>query len=681
MKNEIAEQKALESILKKLTKAYEAMTNNVNGYNSEYNDLKQYMMDYRYEMDKMEMFANQRALQTIDSTGVMLLKQQMQLKTLLDSPYFGRIDFVYEGDDPIDAEIFYIGKFSFTDEDGEVCIYDWRAPIASMYYDFEIGAASYEALNGAVHGELIAKRQLKISEGQLQYVLNSSLSIHDEILQKELSQTSDNRMKTIINTIQKEQNAIVRNDQAQTIVIQGVAGSGKTSIALHRIAYLLYRHKDTLSSNRVMIISPNKVFADYISTVLPELGEEPIRESSFGEIAEKILPAKYTFTTLYEQTKQCIEKPDGKLAERVAFKSSLAFFEELTQFLLEQNASLLKDQNMTVQEIEISGEYLMSRFMSYQKEPVVKRLEFIADDILAILKAKRQGEIKLPSRTELMKRLKKRLRYDNPLALYKAFYEEKEAGELFVMKNNCFEFADVYPYLYCYTYFEGIDTFDLIQHLVIDEMQDYTPLQFAVIQQIFSCKKTILGDFSQSLNPFAINGVNSFTTIFPQMDFVELKKSYRSSYEIIEFTKQFLPEGSIEAVERHGEQPCVLQYKTLQEQQKIMKEQLTKFQQSLLKTCGIICKTAAQVEQLRSTVEEMNGHVLDEQSTKFHQGITLTTVQLAKGLEFDTVIIPFVDGDTYESEFDKGLLYVACTRALHHLVVLKNTKDPTPFSV
>ena len=680
MQNFQDEHQALAKIMTKLKKAHMAVNAKVDDYDDEYMDLKQYMVDYRNEMDTMEMFSNQRALTTIDKTGVMTVKQRTQLEKLIESPYFGRIDFVYDGESEEDAETFYIGKFSFTDEDGTICIFDWRAAISSMYYDYELGEASYEALNGTVYGELIQKRQLKILNSELDYVLESSMNIHDSILQQELSRAADERMKTIIATIQKEQNAIVRNDLAHTLIIQGVAGSGKTSIALHRIAYLLYKYKESLSSERVMILSPNKVFADYISTVLPELGEEPIRESSLGEIAEKILPSKYKFISLYEQTKLLIECPDSALAKRVAFKSSLPFFEQLSAFLNNLNTELLMPKDITIQEIDIDANYITERFASYAKEPVSKRIEHVAEDLLAVVKAKRQGEVKLASKNEIVKRLKKRFRFTDALSLYKAFFEHVGQPEQFVWQKGTFEFADVYPYLYCKAYMDGVDTFDMVNHLVIDEMQDYTPVQYAVIQKLFRCKKTILGDFGQSLNPFAVSTSNRFQAIFPQMEYVELKKSYRSSFEIIEFTKQFLPENAIEAIERHGEPPTIENYKIFAEQAEKIKQQLKQFEASSYKTCGIVCKTAAQVEELYAALqEEFNVHKLDEHSATFTEGITLSSVQLAKGLEFDAVIVPFVDEASYASDFDKGLLYVACTRAMHQLMLLQSSENPSPL--
>ncbi|MBD3108206.1 AAA family ATPase [Bacillus sp. AGMB 02131] len=672
------EQQALDAVFKKLRKAFDQVNTTIEGYNDEYMNLKKYMVDYKAEMDKIEIFSNQQILQSIDRTGVAALKQRMQLQKLMDSAYFGRIDFVYDGESIDEAETFYIGKFSFTDEEGNICIYDWRAPVSSMYYDYELGPAAYEALNGAINGELIRKRQMNVEKNEIRYVLESSMNINDSILQGELSRTADERMKTIIATIQKEQNAIVRNEDAHTLVIQGVAGSGKTSIALHRVAYLLYKFKDQLSSDRVMIISPNKVFADYISTVLPELGEEPIREASLDLLAERVLPAKYAFSSLFEQTKRCIEQPESPFAKRVGYKSSLSFFAALQSYLEKTNTTLLQEKAITISEYEIPGSYIVNRFNASSNEPVMKRLEQTAEDMLSLIKAKRQGEIKLPSKNEVIKRLKKRLRFNDAFTLYKSFYEELGRQDDFVFKNKTLEFADVYPLLYCINYWEGIEIFDTVNHLVIDEMQDYSPIQYAVLQRLFRCKKTILGDFGQSLNPFTINDEHGFQEIFPSLQFVQLKKSYRSSYEIIEFAKRFLPENAIEAVERHGEEPAMLTYQTDEEQIDSIKQALQQFQKSGYKTYGIVCKTEAQATYIESVLQGFPINRINETSTSFTEGITLCSVQLAKGLEFDSVIVPFIDGG-YQTDYDKGLLYIACTRALHRLTLLVSEQNKSPL--
>lgn len=258
----------LDIIMHTLEDALRKADEDVNRIDKDYRNTKQYMADYRAELDPHELFQNELALKQIDQTGAFAVGILAKLKKLQGSPYFARIDFQEETGDT--AAPYYIGPFTFHHHH-ELLIYDWRSPIASMFYDYEVGAAGYDAPMGRIDGQVTRKRQLKVKNGILEYVLESSLNIQDDVLQRDLSHTSDKKMKSIISTIQKEQNKIIRNERAKTMIIQSVAGSGKTSIALHRIAFLLYGFKDTLTACHITILSPNKVFGDYISTVLPNL--------------------------------------------------------------------------------------------------------------------------------------------------------------------------------------------------------------------------------------------------------------------------------------------------------------------------------------------------------------------------------------------------------------------------
>lgn len=272
------------------------------------------------------MFRNEQELGRIDSRGAFTAQFRDKIAKLKDSPYFARIDFREEGSE--EADIFYIGRFAFN-HDGRLLVSDWRSPIASMFYDCEAGFATYIAPVGKIGGELLRKRQFKIKDSKMEYALESAVNIQDDVLQRELSHTSDEKMKSIIATIQKEQNQIIRNENAGTLIIQGVAGSGKTSIALHRVAFLLYRFKDRLSARNVTILSPNKVFGDYISNVLPELGEEPIYEVSFADIAQIQLEGLIGF----EPDHDSLEINDLTWAERSRFKSTLDFVKLLDEFI------------------------------------------------------------------------------------------------------------------------------------------------------------------------------------------------------------------------------------------------------------------------------------------------------------------------------------------------------------
>jgi len=314
------EVKHLEEIKMKLNESLNNYGETVERYDQEYKDSKRYLAEYRNEIDSKGIFQNQTAMNQIERAGIVAVQIRDKIAKLVDSPYFARIDFRQEREES--DSTYYIGRFSFSDkEQAEILIFDWRTPISSMFYDCEPGSAGYDAPIGRISGELIRKRQLKISQGQIEYVLESAINIQDDVLQRELSQTSDEKMKTIIATIQREQNKIIRNEKTDILIIQGVAGSGKTSIALHRIAYLLYRFHETLTARNVVILSPNKVFADYISNVLPELGEDPIYEMSFTEIAEAQLYGIIQF----EPERDPLETDDPAWSERVRFKSDIDF--------------------------------------------------------------------------------------------------------------------------------------------------------------------------------------------------------------------------------------------------------------------------------------------------------------------------------------------------------------------
>ena len=298
----------LDIIIEKLNDYLIELDKKVKLYENEFKESKKYLYENRGDMDAMEIFSNEKSISHIVSSGEFISKQKTKIESLISTPYFARIDFRYDDEDEI--EKIYIGRNAFIDKFGDMLIYDWRAPVSSMYYDFELGNASYDAPLGKVEGEITLKRQFKITKSKMDYVLESALSIGDEVLQRELSNTSDQRMKNIVATIQKEQNRIIRNEKTDTLIIQGVAGSGKTSIALHRVAYFLYKYREYLSAENVVVISPNKVFADYISNVLPELGEEPIIQLDLEDIAREQLDKQMDFEKYSEQVSELLDVPD-----------------------------------------------------------------------------------------------------------------------------------------------------------------------------------------------------------------------------------------------------------------------------------------------------------------------------------------------------------------------------------
>lgn len=663
-----------EHTIEKLKEAYEQVSKDITKQDHSYKELQKYMIDYKSEIDKFEIYDYSQTLNMIDRRGFAQVTEREQLEKLIDSPYFGRFNFVYEGDEPDEVESFYIGRFGFSDEASNNLIYDWRAPVCNMYYEFEIGKAYYEAKENHFDGEIVSKRQFKIENSKIEYMVESSLTIQDAVLQKTLSEHANDKMKTIVTSIQREQNKIVRNDSAYNVIIQGVAGSGKTAVALHRIAYLLYKFRDTLQANRIFILSPNKVFGDYISSVLPELGEQPIRSFTIDELTEQLLPNHLTYVSFEQEVKDILADPKSGYAKRASIKSTYAFVEQLNAFLQRLNSTLFKNGTLSVADYEFTTEYLQNRFSKYAKEPVLIRLEMIADDVMNVLKTKRQGELKLPSKNEIVKRLKKRLLINSAIDIYKVFMSEF-SEETFYFKKRHFEFTDVYPYLYCQLYFEGIKTFDMIQHFVLDEMQDYTPIQYALLEKVFECKRTIIGDFSQALLPYETISKEGFEQIFSNLEYVELTTSYRSSFEIAMYAKKFMRNSTIHPIARHGEEPKEIPYKTMNE----MILRLLGSIKNDFKSTAIICKTESDLVLLKEHVNHLPIHLVDAHTEKFEKGIILTTIQYAKGLEFDSVIVPFVNGTNYRNEFDRGLLYISTTRAMHELTILKDEVNPSPL--
>lgn len=651
----------LDDIKAKLDDAIRQAHDSVERLDQEYMDAKQYMVQYRGEIDPHEMFQNELALKRIDSRGAFAVEIRDKLAKLLDSPYFARIDFRETSQETPTA--IYIGRFAFR-RANELLISDWRSPAASMFYDCEVGPAGYDAPVGRINGELTRKRQFKIKNGEMEYALESSVNIQDDILQRELSHTSDEKMKSIITTIQKEQNLIIRNEKAGTLLMQGVAGSGKTSIALHRIAYLLYRFKDKLSAKNVTILSPNKVFEDYIANVLPELGEERIYGMSFADIAETQLGGIIQF----EQDRDPLETDDPKWAERVRFKSTLVFVKLMDKYLVRMPEVIFEPSDYTLGRFSVKSEWIKSRFAAYHKHPVKRRLQMVADDIHDHLETDNFMEESLPKVRTILKSLTAMLKVKNTLALYKDFYKQMNMADKFVMPaKKTLEWADVYPFMYFHAAFEGLQQNQVIRHLLIDEMQDYTPVQYAVMDILFKCQKTILGDFGQFINPNHLHTLEDLRQIYEGAEFVELNKSYRSTYEIITFAKR-IQNVPLEAVERHGDAPNLIYCRSEQEELAQIKDKIDAFQASENVTLGIILKTNSAAKILYEVLSgNYEVHLISPESRAFMNGITITSIQMSKGLEFDEVIIPAANNENYSSEYDRSLLYIACTRAMHRL--------------
>lgn len=367
------------------------------------------------------------------------------------------------------------------------------------------------------------------------YAIESSTNVQDEVLQRELAHTSDEKMKSIISTIQREQNVIIRNEKADTLMIQGVAGSGKTSIALHRIAFLLYRFKKQITAENVTILSPNKVFADYISGVIPELGEEPICELSLHDVASNALKEIIAFET----EKNPLENEDEAWTKRAKFKSNLAFVGLLDQYICNISERVFLAKDYTYRGHVVQAAWINEKFNAYKTIPVKKRLASVAEDIRELLRSMLGMWGEVPKVNVILKSLNQMLIIKETFALYKDFYQYIDEKDMFVLpEKKTLEWEDVFPFLYLMAAFEGLEENRFVKHLVIDEMQDYTPIQFVVLNMMYPCQKTILGDFGQVLNPCHLHSLDEIRSIYKDAQFVALNKSYRSTYEIMDFAKK-----------------------------------------------------------------------------------------------------------------------------------------------
>lgn len=581
----------------------------------------------------------------------------------------------------------FIGIYTFSDETlrGNPIINDWRAPVSSIFYDFELGEAWYETPSGRISGEIKLKRQYRIRDGRMEFMIENAVNIQDDLLQKELSKSSDDKMKNIVATIQRAQNAVIRNETSQVMIIQGVAGSGKTSIALHRIAFLLYRFRETIASKDVLIISPNKVFADYISNVLPELGEEQIPEMGMEELAIDVLENKFRFQSFFQQVSFLLEKHDERFIERIRFKSSFEFLGKLNQYLIHIENNFFEPIELRVGRTVVPSPFIQEKFKAYHRIPLLKRFQQVVKDIQHYVRDRTERKLTGQEKAQIWEAVPRMVKMNNLFDLYKNFYTWMGSPELFVTGNGgILENADVFPLIYCKIRLEGIPAYDHVKHLLIDEMQDYTPVQYSVLSRLFKCKKTILGDVSQTVNPYSASSAEVIQRVFPQADTVKLFRSYRSTWEITSFAQKISPNPELIAMERHGPRPAVKGFASDTEEVDYIRHLIAVFGSSGHQSLGIICKTQSQAAFIHKQLADLKARpnvpfqygrgsfsiiLLTADSNSFKQGIVITTIHLAKGLEFDEVIVPFASSRNYNTDVDRGMLYIACTRAMHQLTL------------
>jgi len=635
-------------------------------------DQKAYIGENKASMDHAEKAEARQSVNRAVMSAEVLQENARKVRQLLGTPYFGRFDFARQEDgEPTPV---YVGIHSFRETSGNASlVYDWRAPISTMFYDYEIGEARYEAPVGEIAGEVTLKRQYRVRNGEMEFMLESGLNIQDDVLQEELSRTSDDKMRNIVATIQRDQNAIIRNEQAQTLVIQGVAGSGKTSIALHRIAFLLYRFKDTLTSRDILIISPNKVFADYISNVLPELGEEQVAETEMETLAHELLDYKIKFQTFFEQASLLAEQQDEALQCRIREKSTRAFLRELDRYIAHIEDTRFAPADIAVGRDTVPADVVGKAFWLHRGLPVNEALKRVSQAVERYLGSECRHEMDGKERSAMKAAVRKMYRKTSLRKTYREFFDWLGKPELFKQaRKSTLEYSDVFPLIYLKLRTEGLKHFvRKPKHLLVDEMQDYTTVQYAVLRMLFPCNKTILGDANQSINPFGSSTSEEIQKVFGDAQGVRLCKSYRSSYQITRFAQAISPDADLVAIERHGDEPEIRGFENAKEEIEHIRAMITQAAERAFRTTGVICKTQKQAEKLHHALggKRSGAHLLNSRSSSFREGTVVCTAHLAKGLEFDQVIVPHVTEKNYATALDRNLLYVACTRAMHCLTV------------
>lgn len=713
--------------------------------------------------------------------GLRLLTQQWRsLNRLFPSPYFGRVDFLEDGLNQ--SEQIYIGVSSFVDEDGlSFLVYDWRSPIASLYYDHSPGAAFYDTPGGRVTGTMELKRQYQIHDGQIRNMFDANVTIGDELLQQMLAKGADSQMKSIVSTIQKEQNAIIRNDDSRLLIVQGAAGSGKTSAALQRVAYLLYKNRDSLKADQIVLFSPNPLFNSYVSSVLPELGEENMQQTTLQEYLEYWLGSSLRLEDPFDQieyvlTAQSTANYETRL-QGMKYKASEAFLKALENYVqwLGREGMLFNGIRFRDREL-ITAEQMRSQFYSYDPSlRLANRVELLQKWLLKELSllerqerrapwveeelqyldseqyaevfgelhkdrevfdiAERyavvyekisnkrrgdEGDFDFAEREEdlLSQRIVKmsfkplrqsvrKLSFIDVQGLYaqlfgdEAAYREKtNEAEIPVLwpeickqtkeKLDLLEllYEDATPYLYLKELIEGVRTNTEIRHVFVDEGQDYSLFQYEYLKKLFPrARMTVLGDFGQAIFTQATNLQESDSPLFrlyseSKTSLIRLVRSYRSTREIVEFTKELLSDGAeIVPFARSGPKPLLARLEGGEERDARMSKDIAALKAEGFDSIAVITKTAAESQAAFESLRAQGSEALQlitKETVTFEKGAVVIPVYLAKGIEFDAVLIYEASPQTYGRENDRKLLYTACTRAMHRLQ-LYTTGDWSPF--
>lgn len=704
-------QEYLSFVLEKLQARLAEISQSLLDGQKEIENMHDYYWQNYTEMDQYgyEDYDNQQALLHQVNANQEQLLLRSRFRKMLDSPFFGRVDFCYDGDD--EPEIFYIGIGNFAERPGELpLIYDWRSPVSGLFYDFDRGPASYLAPGGEMTGEICSKWQYKIRDGKMIYGFESDVKIDDDILKAELGSNGEVQLKNIIRTIQKEQNAIIRNTKDRILVIQGAAGSGKTSVALHRIAYLLYHDRQNLKSSNILILSPNGVFSDYISHILPELGEENIQEMSFDLFAyRKLQDTAADCEDRCDQIER--EMRDPKAAERFALKQSQAFVDQMEGFALELEDELMNFSDVSYKSFVKSESEIITLFYDkFADIPLLSRMDAVAETFIDEIETLLNRDLPEEERIPLIEKFRKMYETMDFYVLYNRFLKKEGYQTLprRPLEKRKLRYEDVYPVLYLKYRLETQQEDSGVRHLIVDEMQDYSMIQYLIIQRLFKCKMTILGDREQTMDGDQQDVLTFLPKIFGKdIRRIVMNKSYRNTIEIASYANKLAGITEVELFERHGKPVEEKEFTGLTEALERVVKELRLEKQTVAEadedmpenaasetdgtetgeelsyeTAAVITRTADEAREAYYILQkklEAEGFdtkerlsLLHRDSTNFKKGLTVTTFYMAKGLEFDQVFSVFPGTD--RSPIVQRARYIAATRALHELYMYEITE-------
>ncbi|MBQ9333062.1 MAG: AAA family ATPase [Lachnospiraceae bacterium] len=665
--------------------------------------------EYGYELYDNTNAIRQKIMQKAD-----YIREKFSYERMKDSPYFGRVDFVFDGEsEPVPC---YIGISNLSESAGMMpLVYDWRAPISSLFYDYDAGPAAYDAPAGRITGRITHKYQYKISSGHIVYMLESDMNIDDEILRAELGSHASASLKAIVTTIQREQNAIIRDTGHRILAVQGCAGSGKTSVALHRIAYLLYHNRNTLKASQILILSPNYVFADYISRILPELGEENICEMSLDVWAYRRLRKYGEAQDRYDRLEEILS-PDihpSHASTEADYKQSEDYVRELDGFILSLEYDGVDIRDYRYRGRKVKADYISSLF--YEKlwdVPFMERMNRIAEFIIDEEETLRGRDMSVDERAYITDSLNAMYVDRDLLSLYNAFLassgrnelpaayvtpegspDDGEDGEsesaddmydetgsfVYVRKKATYlraeliPYEDVYPLLYLKYSLFFHDTERSVKHLVIDEMQDYTYLQYRLIEKVFPCAMTILGDKAQTIDCEHRDVLKFLPRIFgSDLYTVQMDKSYRSTVEITTYAAGIVGLDTVSNIDRHGEPVGEHEFRDDEDLIAQLKYLIAQYSPES-DTIAVLCRDAFRSGEIYDSLAGIDREIslLTSDTSLFKTGVSVAPFYLTKGLEFDTV---FVIDEAFEPmDLHRQALYIETTRALHVLHIFRPT--------